>query len=106
DTVEGVEQGLDLGLSSVQFLWNQQPVRRVVFAQRELVDAMLGFPFIQTAPKIACSAGRCLVRPPGSLRKQLHDDSGHRTRNVLRPFVRRKWLSRNMGVNEFHWIGR
>ena len=35
DAVEGGEQGLDLARSPVQLLGDQQPVRRVVFAERE-----------------------------------------------------------------------
>ena len=42
--IESGEQGIDLARSPVEFLCNQQPVRRVVFAQREVVDAALGFP--------------------------------------------------------------
>ena len=39
DTIEGGEQGLDLARPPVQFLGDQQPVRRVVLAQWEVVDA-------------------------------------------------------------------
>ena len=61
DAVESSEEGLNFGCSPVQFLWNQQPVWRVVFAKREFVDAALSFPFSKAAPKIALSANRCLV---------------------------------------------
>ena len=47
DAVEGGEQGLDLARSPVQFLGNQQPVWRVVFAEREVVDAALEPPIQQ-----------------------------------------------------------
>ncbi len=38
DAIEGGEQGVDLALPPVQFLGNQEPVRRVVRAERERVD--------------------------------------------------------------------
>src|SRR5437762_5312282 len=93
DAVEGGEQLLDLALSPVQFLGNQQPVWRVVFAKRELVDAMLRFPFSKTAPKIACGAGRGLIALLSSFGEQLHDDCRHRARNALQPLAGRYRLS-------------
>src|SRR5262245_25470443 len=78
DAVEGGEQGLDLGCSAVQFLRNQQPVRRVVFAKRKLVDAAPTLPFGKTAPQITLNAGRRLVALLGSLGEQLHDDGRNR----------------------------
>ena len=67
DALEGGEQGLDLALSSVQFLRNQQPVRRVVFAEREVVDAPLSLPCRKTPPEVALQAGRGLVAVLGRL---------------------------------------
>ena len=61
--------------SPVQFLGNQEPVWRVVFAQREFVDVALSFPFSKATPKITFSAGCCLVAFLSSLRQQLHDDA-------------------------------
>src|SRR5262249_50958114 len=75
DSVEGGEQGLDLGCPPVQLLGYQQPVRRVVSAESEFLDATLGFPFSKTTPKITLSTGRCLVSLLSSLGKQFHDDS-------------------------------
>ena len=60
--------------SPVQFLGDQQPVRRVVLAEREVVDAAVRFPFGQTASKIALDAAGGLVTLLGSLGEQLHDD--------------------------------
>src|SRR5262249_1198673 len=84
---------------------DQQTIRRVVQGKRELVHPSL-IEFRKTLAKITLDASCRLIALLGRLRKQLHDDSGHRTRNLLRPFVGRDWLSRNMGVHEFHWIGR
>ena len=68
----------DFGFSPVQFLGNQQPVWRVLFAKRKLVDPTLRFPFGKTAPKIARSAGRCLISLLSRLGEQLHDDCRNR----------------------------
>ena len=74
DAVEGGEQGIDLARSPVQLLGDQQPVWRVVFAKRKLVDAALSFPFGKAAPKITLDAGGSLVSLLGGLGEQLHDD--------------------------------
>ena len=47
DAVEGGEQGVDLARAPVQFLGDQQPVWRVVFAKRKFVDAALELPIRQ-----------------------------------------------------------
>src|SRR3954453_24014611 len=76
NVVERSKKGIDLVSAPVQFLGNQKPVLRVVFAKREFVDAMLGFPVRQTASKITLHAGCCLVSLLSCLGKQLHDDCG------------------------------
>ena len=79
DAVEGRKQRLDLGCSPVQFLGNQQPVRRVVFAKREFVDATTSFPFLKAAPKVGFQAGCRLVSLLSGLGEQLHDDCRDRS---------------------------
>ena len=106
DAIEGGEQGLDLARSPVQFLGNQQPVGRVVFAKREGVDAALSLPFSKAAPKIALQAGGGLVALLGGLGEQLHDDGGDRGRDSLQPLAGRHRLSGDMAVHPFHGIGR
>src|SRR6266446_3401404 len=101
NAVEGSEQGVDFGFPPVQFLWNQQPVWRVMFAQREFVDAMLHFPFSKTAPKITLEASRSLIALLRHLGEQLHDDCRNRARNALQTLARRYRLSRNVAVNPF-----
>src|SRR5580704_6590970 len=71
NAVEGREQGIDLGFPPVQSLWNEQPIGRVMFAQREFVDAMLRFPFNKTAPKITLETSRCLKAFLSCLGEQL-----------------------------------
>ena len=67
DAIERDEQGLDLALSPVQLLWNQEPVRLVVFAEREIFDAALRFPRGKAALEITLEADRCLVPLLGCL---------------------------------------
>src|ERR1700758_480909 len=81
DLLEGVEQGLDLPLSPVQFLGNQKPVGRVLLAQWEGANSVLSFPFGKAAPEIALHAGRSLVALLGGLREQLRHDRGDRYRH-------------------------
>ena len=72
--IEGGEQGLDLTLSPIQLLGNQELVGDVVFAERELVDAAPALPLRQAAPQVALDAGRGLVAFLGRLGEQLHGD--------------------------------
>src|ERR1700722_10454327 len=83
NAIERSEQGVDFGFSPVQFLRNQQPIWRVVFAKRKFVDATMRFPFSETAPKITLDTGRCLVAFLRRLGEQLHDDCRNRARNTV-----------------------
>src|SRR6266404_7050212 len=58
NAVERSEQSVDFGFSAVQFLWNQQPIWRVMFAKWEFVDAMPRFPFSETAPQVTLEQRR------------------------------------------------
>ena len=58
DAVEGGEQRLDLALAPIQLLGNQQPVGRVLFAEREVVDPALAPPI-----RPGSAAGRARRRP-------------------------------------------
>ena len=61
NAIERSEQDADFGFSPVQFLWNQQPIWRVMFTKCEFVDAMLRFPFSETAPQVTLDASRLLL---------------------------------------------
>src|SRR5258708_2927934 len=50
DTVEGREQRVNLALSAVKLLRDQQPVRYIVSAELERVDVAVRLPFRQAAP--------------------------------------------------------
>ena len=101
---KAASKAVDFGFSSVEFLWNQQPVWRVMFPKRKFVDALLGFPFSKTAPQITLEASRSLIALLRHLGEQLHDDCRHRARNALQPLARRHRLSCNVAVHPFHRI--
>ncbi len=73
--------------------------------ERELVD-LSPIESRQAEAKIVLEARCRLIALLGRLRQQLHDDSRHGPRNVFRAFVRRNGRPRNMGMHEFHGIGR
>src|SRR5690554_2091884 len=56
NAVEGGQQGLDLALSPVQFLGDQQPVGHVLRAERERSDAAVRLPFRPAAPQVGRDA--------------------------------------------------
>src|SRR5215475_4077603 len=88
DAVEGGEQGLDLAAASVEFLGDQQPVGRVVFAEWKLVNPVQRLPFGLAAAKVAFEAGGGLIAVFGPLREQLHDDRRDGAWDLLQPFIR------------------
>ena len=90
DAIEGGEQGLDLALSPVELLGDQEPVGRVVFAEREGLDAAVELPFGKAAPQIALDAGGGLVALLGRLGEQLHDDRGDGGRDAFQPLRGRR----------------
>src|SRR5262249_666439 len=71
DAVEGGEQGLNLAAASVEFLGDQQPVGRVVFAEWKLVNPVQRHPFGLAAAKVAFEAGDGLIPVFRPLREQL-----------------------------------
>src|SRR5882672_9412470 len=83
NAIERSEQGVDFGFPPVQFLRNQQPIRRVMFAKEEFVDALPRFTFSKAAPQVTLKSGRCLVAFLGRLGEQLHDDCRNRARNTV-----------------------
>jgi len=106
DAVEGGEQGLDLVRSSVQLLGDQQPVGRIVRAEREVIDAAVSLPIGQTALEIARHSGGSLVALLGRLGEQLHDNLRDGGRDSVQPLARRQGLPRDVAVDPFHGIGR
>ena len=71
DAIEGGEQALDLTSPTVKFLGNQEPVGRVVFAEREVVNPAPRLPSGQAAPKIILETSCCLVALLSGLGEQL-----------------------------------
>src|SRR5260370_27468127 len=105
NAVEGSEQGVDFRFSPVQFLWNQQPVWYVLLSKRKLINPVPRFPFIQTPPKIARSAGCCLIALLSRLGEQLHYDCRNLPRNTRHPVCRWRRLSCDMAVDLLPRVG-
>src|SRR5215470_17355650 len=68
------KQESNLTISSVQLFGDQQLVRRVLQAEREVIDAAARFPFRQAALQIALDTTGGLVTIHGCLGEQFHDD--------------------------------
>ena len=105
DPVEGREQGVDLALPAVELLRDQQPVRHVVSAERERVDAAMRLPFRQAAPEIGLDARGGLVALLGGLGQQLHHDRRERRRDARDPLVGRRRLPGDVAMHPLHRIG-
>ena len=104
DPIERGEQHLNFALPPVEFLGDHKAVRRVVFAERELADSVLGLPRMEASLQIMLDAGRRLIAFLRRFREQLHDDHGHTGRNIFSPLARSHRLSCNMAVHPFHRI--
>ncbi len=74
DPLKGRDQNLDLGLSPIKLLRDQQLGRSVVRAEREGVNAPLRLPLRQATAQIGLQPGGSLVPLFGRFGKQLHDD--------------------------------
>ncbi len=106
DAVEGRAQRVDLARAPIEFLGQHQPVRRVVGAEREIVDPALGLPVRQAAPKVALEASRGLIAVLGRLGEQFHDDRRDGAGDLRQPLGRRRWPPRDVAVHPFHRLGR
>src|SRR5258707_8292129 len=104
DTVEGCEQYVDFALSPVQFLRDQQSVRRVVLGQKEWIDATVRLPFRQAPPKIGFQAGGGLVALLRVLGEELHDD-GRQRFGDCGAIARRCRLACNVEVDLLQGVG-
>ena len=105
DSVERGEQSVNLAVSPVQLLGDHEAIRCVMSARSEVIDASLGLPLGQAAPKIALNSRRCLIPLLRRLGEQLHRDRGDRGRHGPQPLAGRGWLSRDVTVHPFHRIG-
>jgi hypothetical protein len=74
DTVEGSEQCLNLALSAVELLRDEESVRYIVSAERERVDAAVRLPFRPAASEVSGNASGGLLPLLGGFRQQLHHD--------------------------------
>ncbi len=105
NAIESADQRVDLTLPPVELFGNQQPVGRVVFAQRENIDAALALPVCEAVLQIMLDASSRLVSLLGRLGKQLHDDVGERGRHGVHACARRHRLSGDVTVHPLHWVG-
>src|ERR1700746_3802314 len=106
DAIEGCEQGLDFALSPVELFGDQQKIRCVVLAEREITDVVSGLPVTEAASEIALEAASCLITVLSRLGEQLHYDCGDGCRNIFGPLARRRRPSCDMAVHPLHWIRR
>ena len=104
DAVEGREQRVNLALPAVKLLWDQQPIRRIVRAQRERLDPTARLPFRLAAPEVGRDARGGLVALLGGLGEQLHHDRRERRGDLVRPLAGRRWLPGDMAMDPFHRI--
>ncbi len=104
DPVEGREQRADLALPPVQPLRDHEPVRYVVRAHRERVDAAMRRPFRQAPAEIGFDARGGLVSVLGGLGQQLHHDRRYRSGN-RGALARRRRLPGNVAMDPPHRIG-
>ena len=74
--IERRKQSIDLALPAVQLLGYQQPVRQVVRAQREWIDAAMRLPFRQAPPKIGFQTRGGLIAVLRVLGEEPHGDGG------------------------------
>ena len=88
-------------LSAVQLLRDEQPVGRVVLAQREVVDAALTLPIVEAVLEVALDTRRSLVALLGCLGQQPHDNLGDSDRQVVQSLAGRHRSSGDMAVHPF-----
>src|SRR5262249_28276248 len=97
-------QGFDLASPPVEFLGDQQPIRRVVFAEWKVAYPAVRLPFGLTAAKVTFETGGGLIAVLGPLREQLHGDCRDGAGDFIYPFGRAYRLPRKMAVHPFHWV--
>src|SRR5215471_20388843 len=105
DAIEGGEQGVDLAFPPVEFLWDQQAVGLVLFAEWEVVYPTLRLPCGQASAKVAFKASDNLVAVFGPLREQLHDDRRDGAGDFAQPLGRRHRPPGEVAVHPFHGLG-
>ncbi len=105
DPVEGREQRVDLALAAVERLGDQQPVRHVLRAQRERVDAAVCLPFRPAATEVGRDARGGLVAILGGLGQKPHHDRRERPWDAVGPLARRRRLPGDVAMDPLHRIG-
>ncbi len=104
DPIKCGDEGVDLGLASIQLFRDQQPIRCVVRPQRERVDAAVRLPCRQATPEVGIDACGGLVPVLSGLGQELQDDGGDRTRKSAHPLARRHRLPGDVTMDPLQWI--
>src|ERR1700739_1317415 len=76
DPIKRRKKGVDFPLPAIEFLRNQQSVRRIVRANGEWFDVTMCLPFIKASPKIGLEARSGLITPLSILCEKSHDEGG------------------------------
>ena len=102
DPVEGGEQGLDLGLASIEPLRDEEPVRQVPCPQRKGFDPAVGLPLHQAVPQVGLQPAGGLVALLGSFGEQLQDNSRDRLGNAGQALSGWYRLPGEVAMHPFH----
>jgi len=104
--VEGPQQLVDLAAAAIQLPWDEEPVRDVALADRELVDPALRGPLPLAGFEIRFQAESALVPFLGRLRQELHHHSRELLRHAGVHAGRRGWRLGDVRVDELERVIR
>ncbi|MFT3768292.1 MAG: hypothetical protein QM820_22815 [Minicystis sp.] len=102
--IEGLHQGLDLGVAAVELLRDLQAIGDIVYAAHEALGRAAGRG--QAGAEIGLQAGRGLVAILRRLGEELHHDGGHGPRDGGVDLVRRDGALGDVEVDQLDGIGR
>src|SRR5262249_35747463 len=74
DTLERIEQRFDLSVTTVEFLRDPEPLRRVMRAKKERIDASARLPVREALLQVGLNPCSRLIAFLGGLGQQLHND--------------------------------
>ena len=104
DAVERRQQDVDLALAPVELLGDEQPVRRVLGAERKRLDLTGGLQVREAPPQIECEPDGRLVAVLGGLGHELQHDGGELGRHRAHSLARRNRSPRDVAVHPLHRI--
>src|SRR2546422_208070 len=104
--VEGPQQLVDLAAAAIQLPWDEEPVRDVALADRELVDPALRGPLPLAGFEIRFQTESALVPFLGRLRQELHHHSRELLRHAGVNAGRRGWRLGDVRVDQLERVIR